>query len=192
MNKKIVPTTMCNDCQVHQGFDKAMNGLENLLDYTDSLSKIFPRVIFTGHSLGGALATIAVGKINVPLDVNLNLITFGSPKVGNHKFVDFINKKVSGDNYRIKYKDDPITFLPSQVEYSHVGTLMWFVNNNEYKYKMTDNEEYSILSIIDHTKYPEINPKNKVEIRRRRRRDLVRRKKIDWLSWVGDRISWRR
>jgi len=42
-------------------------------------------VIVTGHSLGGAIATLAIQKLEriLPSNVNITLISFGSPKVGD-------------------------------------------------------------------------------------------------------------
>ncbi len=47
----------------------------------------------TGHSLGGALATlaaydIAVAVRNSNLDAHLCVYTFGQPRVGNHTFAN--------------------------------------------------------------------------------------------------------
>jgi predicted lipase len=47
------------------------------------------RVVFTGHSLGGALATMcgAVTKNEFP-ELHVSVYTFGSPRVGNKAFVN--------------------------------------------------------------------------------------------------------
>jgi triacylglycerol lipase len=42
-------------------------------------------VWFTGHSLGAALTTLAMGNASY---ANANLVTFGSPRVGNANFRD--------------------------------------------------------------------------------------------------------
>lgn len=48
----------------------------------------YPEIFFTGHSLGGALATVAVADLTAEGTVNhtlhpVHLYTFGSPRVGN-------------------------------------------------------------------------------------------------------------
>ncbi len=79
-------------CKVHEGFNeyysKFQNGLHKRLDELLTKNKI-DHIIFTGHSLGGAVATIAAADCSHWLDnrskkhVNISLITFGSPRVGN-------------------------------------------------------------------------------------------------------------
>lgn len=51
------------------------------------------RVTLTGHSLGGALAIIATAHlaVNLPPTIKLRTITYGSPRVGNQAFVNFVN-----------------------------------------------------------------------------------------------------
>ncbi len=71
------------NARVHTGFCKAFNAIwpkiTTALD-TPALSV----AIFTGHSLGGALAHLAVSHLQSSL---AQLITIGSPAVGNDAFV---------------------------------------------------------------------------------------------------------
>ena len=80
------------------------------------------RIVITGHSLGGALATIAAayagGKLQRPPDA---VITFASPKVGDTDFVDYYKKTVScGRTLRITAKFDVFTKVPSGKGYTNV------------------------------------------------------------------------
>lgn len=50
-------------------------------------------LVITGHSLGGALSTLAAFDFN-NLGIKTNLITFGSPRVGNEKFAKELNKRL--------------------------------------------------------------------------------------------------
>ncbi len=61
-------------------------------------------VYVTGHSLGGALATIAAMDIaeKDKLRTLINLYTFASPRVGDNEFADKFNQFTSGDNKKIK------------------------------------------------------------------------------------------
>jgi len=60
---------------------------KNMTTAVFDLNKAYPSasVVVTGHSLGGAIATIALMKLEaiLPSTVNITLITFGSPKVGD-------------------------------------------------------------------------------------------------------------
>ena len=68
---------------VHRGFRDALN------EVWDDVSKWLTAqkkedVFFTGHSLGGALATLAASRWNT---ITTHLYTYGSPRVGGRKFV---------------------------------------------------------------------------------------------------------
>jgi pimeloyl-ACP methyl ester carboxylesterase len=66
---------------VHSGFARALDWISKDLDswLADKLEK----VLFTGHSLGAALATLAASK-RPPM----RLVTFGSPYVGDAEFAE--------------------------------------------------------------------------------------------------------
>jgi hypothetical protein len=81
-------------------------------------------VIITGHSLGGAIATVSGAYLRVagiPCDIN----TYGSPRVGNSNFVNFVNSQ-AGAHYRVTHNFDPVSRYPSRLfGYSHSSTEFW-------------------------------------------------------------------
>lgn len=77
-------------------------------------------VYITGHSLGGALATIAAlditrkNKLNNPI----NLYTFASPRVGDNIFADKFNEFISKDKikaFRFANSEDLVPKIPLPV-----------------------------------------------------------------------------
>lgn len=82
-------------------------------------------VVVTGHSLGGAVATLAgayLRRAGVPADV----YTYGSPRVGNEAFAAFASTQSGGDNYRLTHSDDPVPRLPPLVMgYRHLTSEYW-------------------------------------------------------------------
>jgi hypothetical protein len=78
------------------------------------------RVIFVGHSLGGALATLAAAstKARYP-QLFVECITFGSPRVGNVAFSAFFDT-IMNRSVRCVNANDKVTKNPS-LFYSHVG-----------------------------------------------------------------------
>ena len=58
------------------------------------------QILVTGHSLGGALATLAAYDISRAMEwvskpTKVICYTFGAPRVGNHAFAHTYNKMVS-------------------------------------------------------------------------------------------------
>jgi hypothetical protein len=93
--------------------------------------------IITGHSLGGALATLAFTDLranNIPLKTTY---TLGAPRVGNPAYADF-NDKLSGasdapghigDLVRITHGIDGVPGLPSQaMGFQHSRTEIYEVD----------------------------------------------------------------
>jgi predicted lipase len=106
---------LCTGSSVHTGFNKQFMFLRKELQNLRSNSS----AIFTGFSLGGALATLSAYHLEY---VSRELVTFGCPKVGNQQFVTNLETKVRR-NERWVYKKDYVTRLPPGNYYKHAGTL---------------------------------------------------------------------
>ncbi|KAL6784855.1 hypothetical protein ACKKBF_B03500 [Auxenochlorella protothecoides x Auxenochlorella symbiontica] len=73
-----------------------------------------PRVLFTGHSLGGALAVLAAGDLAraaPALAPRLSVYTFGAPRVGNGPFVQEFLTLVP-DCWAMVNDQDPVPRIP--------------------------------------------------------------------------------
>ena len=72
------------------------------------------QVIFTGHSLGGAIATLASFYYNKKYKFTSEniLITFGQPKVGSENFAKELTNIMKGQIYRIARPYDIATLFP--------------------------------------------------------------------------------
>jgi len=69
------------------------------------------RLIITGISLGGALSELTfVDVLNTKEFDNVEVITFGTPRVGNKKWAAWFDTLTTST--RIYIKRDPIAFLP--------------------------------------------------------------------------------
>lgn len=132
---------------VHPGFAFL---LEKLLPHIQAIIKNSnsKQICLTGHSLGGALATLAAYRLinDFPL-ISISVYTFGSPRVGDRDFKEQY-KKYKIIHYRFENKNDIVPHLPPYkqhrdfinnllrpfvdlqlpaVNYQHVGTLQ-FIN----------------------------------------------------------------
>ncbi len=90
---------------IHSGFLKAYENVRNPIQ--EEIDKLKDCALFvTGHSLGGALALIAVRELNTQ---NMAACyTFGSPRVGSSEFADTIKPPI----YRVVNTADIVPRLP--------------------------------------------------------------------------------
>lgn len=93
---------------VHKGFHDAYMSLRSdlhirIIECLDECSHITD-IVFTGHSLGGAIASLAALDTALLLTdrkqthVTVHLHVYGAPAVGNAKYVDMFNEHVKGNN----------------------------------------------------------------------------------------------
>ncbi|XP_046857527.1 putative lipase LIH1 [Xenia sp. Carnegie-2017] len=143
----------CEDCKVHIGFFQSYNALkEQMLEKVSALSDEHSdaRVLVTGHSLGGAMATLAAVDL-VNAGHRVDLITFGSPRVGNHEFAEHVNGALSGLNLRMTYKDDLVTVVPPLMRFVHVGQEINCVGTDRcHEYPANEDVTHFRGTISDH------------------------------------------
>lgn len=94
--------------RVHSGFNEAFNKVLHQIqsDLNNSKDKSKPLII-TGHSLGGALATIATKRLNHSGGIAA-CYTFGSPRVVDEEW----SYRVKPPIYRVVNAIDCVTMLP--------------------------------------------------------------------------------
>lgn len=99
---------------VHNGFLKAFHSIWSAIE--PELLKLSCPVFYTGHSLGGALATLAASRRQPKA-----LYTFGSPRVGNSAFAKSLaNVPIC----RVVNGQDAVTHLPPEfLKFVHTGEL---------------------------------------------------------------------
>ncbi|KAJ7383175.1 hypothetical protein OS493_030330 [Desmophyllum pertusum] len=77
----------------------------------------------TGHSLGGAMASLAstwLGYHNIAPRKNIILYTFGMPRVGNYKYA-LQHDELVKDSWRVVNDDDLVPHFPSVVSLSVIN-----------------------------------------------------------------------
>jgi len=147
---------------VHSGFLYYFQSVKgDILRKLESTAHLFDTIHVTGHSLGGAIATIAAGVIGQlmkegpaatkseesalkPTDVHKKRIvchTVGSPRVGNTHFVKWFNDHVD-ENMRIANDDDPVTLFPISFLYTHVSESICIDDHCKVKHLTGDTKWY--------------------------------------------------
>lgn len=107
--------------KVHSGYITAYRSCrdEIVKRLKDSGKK---KVFVTGHSLGGAVSTIAALdiKYNNP-EFDVQVVTFGSPRMGNKYFKESFDKRMP-DNIRVSFGNEFTLGLPPEwAGYRHVS-----------------------------------------------------------------------
>lgn len=110
--------------KIHSGFEEAYQkvafDIEKALDTKPVKDK---SLFITGHSLGGALATIAAKKITHRAG-NAACYTYGSPRVGDKEWIANIKTPM----YRLVNAADCVTMLPpSTVVINSIGWVFGFL-----------------------------------------------------------------
>ena len=125
-----IPCDLVDGCELHAGFKVAWDEVQNaVVDNVRAARETYPsyKTIITGHSLGGAVATIAAAYTRDALGADdIDLYTYGSPRTGNKAFAAGVTEQ-AGLEYRITHTDDPVPRLPPIfIGYSHVSPEYWF------------------------------------------------------------------
>ncbi|XP_014561107.1 hypothetical protein COCVIDRAFT_33794 [Bipolaris victoriae FI3] len=126
-------TDICPTCSAHRGFWRS---------WTEARHRVLPAVTqavadnpsyeirATGHSLGGAIATLAAASMRNE-GHTVALYTYGAPRIGGRKTSDFISKQAGG-NYRITHWNDPVPQLPLLIMgYVHTSPEYYINKPNE-------------------------------------------------------------
>jgi triacylglycerol lipase len=115
--------------RVHRGFSQALDSVWGQVKRTIEQFQTQGQTLwFTGHSLGAALATLAVSRLVLAEDKPVGgLYTYGSPRVGDRVFAQNFNNQFKDQSFRFVNHKDIVTRLPPrQAGYSHVGTFLYF------------------------------------------------------------------
>jgi len=137
--------------RTHSGFRKALDEVwqdreeegKHITGLKTSLDQLLERrcrpIWFTGHSLGGAVATLAARRYGTAR----GLYTFASPRVGDAEFRD----RFSLPCYRFANDNDMVCHFPPEGLYQHVGSLKFI----DAAHRISDEETKSpggVLSAV--------------------------------------------
>lgn len=122
---------------VHKGFRKALDSVWDEIE--KELSQLVCPIFYTGHSLGGALASLAAARCK-PRAV----YTFGSPRVGNEAFAASLQTLPI---HRVVNNKDAAALLPPEIlGFRHVGLLHLLM---EPPTEAKENSFFAPLKVFD-------------------------------------------
>lgn len=111
--------------RVHSGFNRGVG--EVWADLLAVITATGKPVVFTGHSLGGALATLAAARLNEAGHPVAAVYTFGQPRVGVGDFAFEYGGRLADVTYRIINHIDLVTRVPLLLQrYRHIGQRVYF------------------------------------------------------------------
>ncbi|KAH7676772.1 Triacylglycerol lipase protein [Dioscorea alata] len=127
------------DAMVHHGFYSAyhntslrpaiLNAVERIMDLYGDI-----RVMVTGHSMGGAMASFCALDLTVNYGIkDIQLMTFGQPRIGNTAFASYFGKHVP-HTVRVTNGHDMVPHLPPYYSYfpsktyHHFAREVWLHN----------------------------------------------------------------
>ncbi|KAJ1935897.1 hypothetical protein FBU59_005235 [Linderina macrospora] len=127
--------------KVHRGFLQAYSSVSSQIE--QSVAKLVAKypdysIVLTGHSLGGAQATIAAvdyATRHPEWRSKMKLFTYGQPRVGNTKFAGWLSQQPF-PIYRTVYKGDLVPRVPFQfMGFQHISQEVWYTANGDLKFQ---------------------------------------------------------
>jgi triacylglycerol lipase len=139
-NVKLVRCPYTSLGKIHDGFLQTYESFRSRI--LDTLKSVRPekRLFVTGHSLGAALATLAVPDIIAETAFKSPTVyTFASPRVGDCEFASAYNGLCKGRSFRIVNTCDLVVSIPFPVPFlrfiggffTHVDTPVDFTEQKE-------------------------------------------------------------
>ncbi|WP_218933311.1 lipase family protein [Rubripirellula lacrimiformis] len=101
--------------EVHKGFYKASEAMMRSVVAAIEHRGRPQHVWLTGHSLGGAIATLTMRQLESRGHRVGGLVTFGQPRVGDRAFTEEMNRKLGSRILRVINEDDVVVSLPPRI-----------------------------------------------------------------------------
>lgn len=128
LSTNMVAYSKCSGCKVHNGFNTAWGlAKTTVLAQLQTLRAIHRNapIYITGHSLGGAIATISATDLKEIFGNIHTVLTFGEPRVGNADFSTYFMGVA--ENYRVVHYGDIVPHIPpSSFGFVHQGFEVWY------------------------------------------------------------------
>ncbi|RDW92294.1 hypothetical protein BP5796_01688 [Coleophoma crateriformis] len=163
-----------NGCEVHSGFWNSWTQMESFVE--QALIQLRTehadyKYVFTGHSLGGAIAALGATHFR-NLGWVIDLYTYGQPRLGSSDISMYITGQapLRGKNYRVTNWDDVIPQLPTykwirKTHWTHFAPEYWINSDTVDDYNITlgditvvpdflysekGNSQFNVLESIQH------------------------------------------
>ncbi|GLS26092.1 lipase family protein [Marinibactrum halimedae] len=133
---------------VHIGFNHTFNSMQKNIETFINAGKIKGTIHCVGHSLGGAVASLAADWISANYVNTVQLYTFGAPRVGLGFFTKKTTSRIYAENmHRIYHRTDPVPMIPLY-PYAHAPSpgKGYFISSSE---PLATAEAHSMQKYVD-------------------------------------------
>jgi hypothetical protein len=165
--------------RVHQGFLGSLESLRTRGAFDEAnrqLQAVGPgaRLLITGHSKGGAMASLAALRFWAKNQTPSQVVTFAAPRVGDRAFADVYNN-AQIVHTRYEFQDDVVPHLPPRLGglVDQLNQIPW-IGSLFADIRLADYESVGELRFIDWSN--EIEP-DSLQLERQRDLHLV------WIIW---------
>lgn len=125
------------DARVHAGFFAQYRAAVDAVNEYLARHPHRSRTIVTGHSLGGAVATLCAALLKDELgEGRCRCYVFGCPRVGNSAFVSRVDELLDLRRFVVGY--DPVANIPTRVRWRHAGKRVWYINGTRVSAEQGD------------------------------------------------------
>ncbi|KAL9060815.1 MAG: hypothetical protein Q9206_000861 [Seirophora lacunosa] len=146
VNFPATQTDICPSCTAHAGFwDSWVEARPGVMAALKTAAASHPgnRVAIVGHSLGGAIASLAAAEIRKS-GVTADLYTYGAPRIAGAALSNFISKQDMGGNFRVTHKNDPVPRLaPVVLGFVHISPEYYISSPNNVVPTANDITKYT-------------------------------------------------
>ena len=136
---------------IHCGFARASETVyPTVRVLLTALDRRMP-ILVTGHSLGGAMATLVSHRLAIEGFPVRAVYTYGSPRAGNRAFRDAYQLR----NYRFVNDNDLVPHLPMHWCYRHVGELK-LLNSDGQLLEEEKHWKHKKRQLVKHAKHVQL------------------------------------
>jgi hypothetical protein len=134
---------------VHSGFLlQHMAMWDEIIKHLSPYMDRYNNILVTGHSLGGALATLFSARFAcLHPELSVSCYTFGTPRVGNIKFVEGMQMLNNLSILRVNNVNDVVTWVPfcgfvhtTDVIHIPVTNLSWYEGRSRHSIKRMNDK----------------------------------------------------
>lgn len=131
---------------IHRGFYSKWKKVKwDIYRFINKFQNI-KNIIFTGHSLGGAISIIGAFEIKKEYpEMKVACVTFGCPRIGSKSFCDEFNRIIDCSQ-RYTYRYDHIPEVP--FGFKHCGLHMPIYNVQNIDLEPEKNKFWKLLKVI--------------------------------------------